>query len=76
MRKTDKDRAIKKKQRLEIKAKKLACSHPRRTAQGSGNECKLVCLECGETIVMAGVGVFGKGLDPQAKRNEAHKRHG
>lgn len=84
MRNTEKDRAKRKdrKQRLEIKAKKMACPHLRRTATYSGNfingfkKTKLVCKDCGEVIVMEGVGVFGKGMDPQAKRNEAHRKNG
>jgi hypothetical protein len=52
------------------------CKHPNRSASGSENECRLVCRDCGQIIVMAGVGVFGSSLDPSAKRNEAHKRHG
>lgn len=78
MRNSEKDRAKRKdrKQRLEIKAKKMACKHPRRSAQGSDNGCKLVCHDCGEIITMLSNTVFGKGMDPQAKRNEAHRKNG
>jgi len=82
MRKTEKDRAIKRKQKLAIKAVKMNCGHNRRTVTYTGNfvdgfrKTKLVCKDCGELIVMEGVGVFGTGLDPQAKRNEAHRKNG
>jgi hypothetical protein len=84
MRNTEKDRAKRnqRKQRLETKAKKLACPHNRRTATYTGNfvngfkKTKLLCKDCGEVIVMEGVGVFGTSLDPSAKRNEAHRKNG
>lgn len=84
MRNSEKDRAKRKdrKQRLEIKAKKMACKHLNRTPSKSAVTkdgvpcCVLVCTDCGQPIKMLSNTVFGKGMDPQAKRNEAHKRHG
>jgi hypothetical protein len=87
MRNSEKDRAKRKdrKQRLEIKAKKMACKHERRTPYLVEDvifgliPCtppKTICIDCGELITMLSNTVFGTGLDPQAKRNEAHKRHG
>jgi len=76
MRKTDKDRAIRKKQKAAAMAVKLNCGHRRRTHLAGAPSGLLTCLDCGEPIKMLSNTVFGSSLDPSAKRNEAHKRHG
>lgn len=61
MRKSDKDRALKKKKKHAAIAKKIACKHERRTPYLIGGVIfgltpsfppKLICVDCGELITM------------------------
>jgi hypothetical protein len=76
MRNTEKDRAKRNQRKHKVKGVKINCSHLRRTHLIGHAAGLLTCLDCGEPIRMLANTVFGTCLDPSAKRNEAHKRHG
>lgn len=85
MRRTEKDRAIKRKQKQAAMAVKLSCEHLRRTVtyklvQGDDSlkaeRVRTICKDCGEVILMLSHTVSSGAMDPKAKRNSVNTKHG
>lgn len=84
MRRTEKNRAIKRKQKQAVMAVKLNCKHPnRRQYLQDGlyglvpySPPKLICIDCGEIIVMLSNTVSSTPITPKAKRNSVNTKHG
>lgn len=84
MRRTEKNRAIKRKQKQAAMAVKLNCKHLHRTPYLQDglyglvpySPPKTLCTGCGEIITMLAPGVFGSSMDPKSKMNSVNTKHG
>lgn len=78
MRKTDKDRSIKLKQKQANKARNLGCKHLQRrhyVTSGDG-QVYLICTDCGERLRMLSHTVSGLWVDPQSVKKSINTKHG